>query len=162
MIRKIGWALVAILIGIQFYRPSVEPVKIAEPSQDLYAMVPDLLPLVRTSCYDCHSNESKLPWYSHINPPGILVRRHIIEAREHLNFSLAAEWKQEDWSHVMEECAEEVEEGHMPISNYLWLHPEARLTEADRSAMVNMFKQLGKQQHPLFSTRQINEVEEME
>lgn len=86
--------------------------------------------LAARACFDCHSNESKRQWY-HLAPASWWVASHVREAREHLNFS---EWdRPQEHAH---EAAEEVEEHEMPLRSYLLVHPEARLTEAERAELV--------------------------
>ena len=87
--------------------------------------------LARRACFDCHSNETVWPWYAYFAPVSWRVAEHVEHGREHLNFS---EWDRgnEDF----EEAKEEVEDGGMPLSDYLRLHPEAKLTEAETTALL--------------------------
>ncbi|HHO49530.1 MAG TPA: cytochrome C [Deltaproteobacteria bacterium] len=87
--------------------------------------------LARRACFDCHSNESVVPWYGYIAPVAWLVRYHVDEARGAMNLS-EMDLPQEE----AHEAGEEVEEGHMPPGYYLTLHPGARLTEEERSALA--------------------------
>ncbi|MEX1311305.1 MAG: heme-binding domain-containing protein [Candidatus Sulfomarinibacteraceae bacterium] len=86
--------------------------------------------VLRTSCYDCHSNESSWPWYSRVAPASWLVAHDVEEAREHLNFSDWASLDEGRRRKLAEEIWEEVEEGEMPLKAYLLAHSEARLDEA--------------------------------
>lgn len=86
--------------------------------------------VLRTSCYDCHSNESSWPWYSRVAPASWLVAHDVEEAREHLNFSDWASLDDGRRRKLAEEIWEEVEEGEMPLKAYLLAHSEARLDEA--------------------------------
>lgn len=87
--------------------------------------------LAKRACYDCHSNETQWPWYSHVAPVSWLVQRDVDEGREKLNFS---EWdKPQKEAH---EAAEAVREGEMPMWIYLPTHPEARLTDAEKQALI--------------------------
>ena len=87
--------------------------------------------LVARACFDCHSNETKWPWYSHVAPVSWLVQRDVDNAREHLNFS---EWNQPQ-EHA-EDAAGQVEEGEMPLWFFVVLHPEAKLTDDERRDLV--------------------------
>jgi mono/diheme cytochrome c family protein len=86
--------------------------------------------VVRTACYDCHSNETVWPWYAQIAPVSWLVAKDTNEGREALNFSeqTAAEINPD-------ELIEEVEGGAMPPRSYLILHPAANLTDAQKEAL---------------------------
>jgi hypothetical protein len=93
--------------------------------------------ILKQSCYDCHSNETKWPWYSNVAPVSWLVAHDVKEGREHLNFS---EWGMlsNDKKHALaEEAWEEVEDGEMPLKIYLIMHGGAKLSESDRQALRN-------------------------
>ena len=84
------------------------------------------------ACYDCHSNETRWPWYSHVAPVMWLVAHDVSEGRKHLNFSSFDELSEKAKSKVRQEIAEEVESGHMPMPYYVPLHAEAKLSDADK------------------------------
>ncbi len=93
---------------------------------------PEVRALAVRACFDCHSNETKWPAYSNVAPISWLVQHDVDEGREKLNFS---EWdKPQKEAH---EAAGEVREGEMPLAIYLPLHPEARLTDAERKTLVD-------------------------
>jgi hypothetical protein len=120
--------LVILLVFLQFlpFGRVVNPPVTAEPPWD----GPRTRELAVRACFDCHSNESQRQWY-HLAPVSWLVAHDVAEAREHLNFS---EWdREQDDAH---EAAEEVAEGEMPLRLYLLVHPEARLTAAERAELV--------------------------
>lgn len=80
-------------------------------------------------CADCHSNETKWPWYSHIAPVSFVINHHVNEGREHFNVS-------DNTLKEAHEAAEEYEEGKMPESGYLQFHPEANLSAEDKEALL--------------------------
>ncbi len=85
MLRIIIIVIIVILIGIQFV-----PVSKTNPPVTGEIKAPnDVMQILRTSCYDCHSNEVNWPWYSNVAPMSWLVAYDVDEAREHMNFS---EW----------------------------------------------------------------------
>lgn len=92
--------------------------------------------VLRAACMDCHSNETVWPWYSRVAPVSLFVARHVEEGREHLNLSTFGEADAERRDHMLEEVVEVVEEGEMPLRSYVLGHPGARLTEAQRSLLV--------------------------
>lgn len=96
--------------------------------------------LIRNGCYDCHSNESKYPWYSNIQPVAWFLKDHIDEGRKELNFSTFATYEPKRQAHKLEEAAELVENGEMPLESYLLMHPEAKFTDAEKKEMVDYFK----------------------
>lgn len=91
--------------------------------------------MLRSTCYDCHSNETIYPWYAYVAPVSFLVNQDTKEGRQELNFS---EWEELDnleKAEMLEEIAEEVEEGEMPMKIYPITHPNARLSDADRESI---------------------------
>jgi len=113
-------------IAIQFVPVNrTNPPIVSEPKWDS----PQTEALARRACYDCHSNETKWPWYSYIAPISWNVADHVTEGRKKFNMS---EWEQGDG----DEAAEEVEEGGMPLGQYLLAHPEARLTDEEKKQFI--------------------------
>ncbi|MCX7798559.1 MAG: heme-binding domain-containing protein [Melioribacter sp.] len=87
----------------------------------------ELKSILKNSCYDCHSNETKWPWYSYIAPISFLIVNDVNEGRKELNFS---EWENYDSSRKLKlknEIWEEVEKGRMPLRFYTFLHPNSNI-----------------------------------
>lgn len=98
--------------------------------------------LLKTSCYDCHSNNTTYPWYSKIAPVSWYLENHVRGGKKHLNFS---EWKYlEDnkKAHKVEECIEMLEKKEMPLKSYLLVHQDAKLSESQRQTLIDFFKSL--------------------
>jgi hypothetical protein len=130
--RSVAVAVVAVLVIIQF-----KPVKRDNPPiQNEIGASPEIMAILDRACYDCHSNETEWPWYSHVAPISWFVTDHVAEAREHLNFSEWPEFDMEEQEHLFEEMEEEVEDEEMPLKSYLMLHREARLTPDDREVLL--------------------------
>jgi hypothetical protein len=132
LVRWLKWTL-AIAFGgllviqvIPYGRGHANPPVVVEPAWDS----PQTRDLAARACYDCHSNETIWPWYSNIAPLSWMVQRDVDEGRETLNFS---EWNRPQEG---EEAAETVQEGSMPPAQYMLTHSEARLTDAELSALA--------------------------
>lgn len=97
---------------------------------------------IRNSCYDCHSNETKYPWYTNVQPVAWFMQNHIEEGRKHLNFSIYSTYEPKRQAHKMEEAAEMVENGEMPLESYILGHSEAKLTDSQKAEMINYFKKI--------------------
>jgi hypothetical protein len=91
--------------------------------------------ILERSCYDCHSHETRWPWYAWVAPASWLVAYDVSEARDHLNFSAWNRVRPAKRAEKLEEVWEEVDHGHMPLWYYLLLHPGTRLSDADREAL---------------------------
>jgi len=127
---KILGAVVFVAIAIQFIpygkNHSIPPV-VAEPKWDS----PRTKELFVRACADCHSNETKWPWYSNIAPVSWLVQYDVQEGREHFNVSMWGIQKKNKG----DEAKEEFEEGEMPPWFYLLPHPEAKLSDSEAKAL---------------------------
>jgi hypothetical protein len=120
-------ALLVLLQFVPYGRAHSNPQVTQEPSWDSA----ETRALARRACYDCHSNETVWPWYSHIAPLSWLIQQHVDDGRAHLNFSEWGRGEQE-----AEEAAETLREGEMPLPSYLLTHPAARLSAAEREALI--------------------------
>jgi hypothetical protein len=134
MIKKI--VLGIIILGVTFTillqlvpygRNHTNPPIVQEPQWD----TPQTRALVSRACFDCHSNETVWPWYSNIAPVSWLVQADVDGGRQTLNFS---EWGT-TWLNYGE-IGEVVAEGRMPPGQYLIMHPEARLNQAEKDALL--------------------------
>jgi mono/diheme cytochrome c family protein len=119
--------LFVLLQAVPYGRAHRNPPVVAEPSWDR----PETRALAVRACYDCHSNETKWPWYSHVAPISWLVQRDVDQGRTALNFS---EWNR--GQKEAHEAAETVQEGEMPLRAYLFAHPEAHLSGSERQSLV--------------------------
>ncbi|MDJ1467761.1 heme-binding domain-containing protein [Xanthocytophaga flava] len=142
MKKKILLIFIAILVLIQFIRPE-RNLGTAESEKDYTHFVqvtPEVAGLLKTACFDCHSNHTEYPWYANINPIGLWLSHHVDEGKRELNFSDFAQYEPKRMDHKLEEIAEEVEEGHMPISSYTLLHKDAKLHETQIKTIVDWVK----------------------
>lgn len=136
--------LLVVFIIIQFFGVD-RTVPQTSPEADfltIYSPPSDVENIFQSACYDCHSNETTYPWYSNIQPVGWWMQDHIDEARGDINFSVWADYPAEDVDHNLEEIAEEVEDGGMPLDSYTWAHSEARLTDQQRETLVSWVENL--------------------
>lgn len=85
------------------------------------------------ACGDCHSNESRWPWYSRVAPVSWWIAEHVRHGRGTLNVS---EWSVERFGEEASEAAETVREGTMPTLDYLRMHPEARLSDSENARLI--------------------------
>lgn len=148
--KKILIAFLLLFIAAQAIRPAKNAGNSSGP-QDVttVVMVPDsLMELLKNSCYDCHSNHSDYPWYDQIAPVSWWVSNHINEGKRELNFTQFGSYTTKKMAHKMEEVAETVEKEEMPISSYLWMHGNARLTKEQRSAIISWAKAAQKTLQP--------------
>ncbi|NJK97532.1 MAG: heme-binding domain-containing protein [Bacteroidales bacterium] len=92
--------------------------------------------ILKTSCYDCHSQQTVYPWYSHIAPVSWLVAKDVREGREELDFSRWNQYSKREWIGKLNEIMEQVEQNKMPMKNYLVLHPAAKLDSIEKKLLL--------------------------
>lgn len=111
---------------IPFGRDHTNPPVVKEPNWDSE----QTRALAKRACFDCHSHETVWPWYANVAPMSWLVQHDVDEGRSKMNFS--------DWGTRKDERegANQVRDGKMPDMKYLFLHPEARLSEADKQLLI--------------------------
>lgn len=93
--------------------------------------------LIRTACFDCHSNETRWPWYSYVAPVSWLVANDVANGRRHINFSEWGKYPKSKRVLKLGQIYEQVSKGDMPIQKYLYMHADARLTAADRDSIAS-------------------------
>ncbi len=138
-LTKIAVPAAVLLVGVQFFQPdrtnpAADPAvafeAVAKPSKETAAVV-------RRACGDCHSNETVWPWYSRVAPVSWLVADDVKEGRAHLNFSEWSRYSPEVSEKRIGEMCREVKDGGMPLFAYTLMHPQAKLTAADVSAICS-------------------------
>lgn len=141
-IKRIAYFLLLGLIIIQFF-PGEKPAVSTDNPGDIHNEVlvnPEVSGILKAACYDCHSNETKYPWYASVAPVSWLVIHDTNEGRDELNFSEWATYSAKRKHHKLEEVIEMVEEGEMPLAVYNITHPEGRLTDAQMEALISWAK----------------------
>ena len=131
-----------VLVGF-FVILQLVPVNQTNPDviQDVNAPA-DANEILRESCYDCHSNETVWPWYSRIAPGSFLITVDVTKGRKHLNLSEFVDLDAFDSTDIANEIIEVLDEDEMPLPPYLILHPNASLSESERSTLKDWAKTL--------------------
>jgi len=137
-------AAVVLAAASQLIRPArTNPV--TDPSRTMAAQMsipPEPKAVLERACGDCHSNDTRWPWYSNVAPVSWFVIDHVNSGRRHFNYS---DWppagrpgrpaSPDEPRKVLKDTCELVRKGEMPISNYLWMHADARLSERDKAVL---------------------------
>ena len=137
IVRKVLLGLVLLLIAAQFY-PVDRTNPPVDPSKSFYTtetVPPNLRAIFDRSCTDCHSSQTRWPWYSHVAPVSWIVANDVHEARHHVNFSEWGNYDAKKRDHKTEEICNEILEGEMPDTKYTLIHRSARLSQDERDAI---------------------------
>lgn len=142
--KKAFIILVVVIIAIQFFRIDKTNPE-SDPNVDMFVAenVPDDVQLLlKTACYDCHSNTATYPWYTNVAPVSWWIKHHINEGREELNFNEWGSYSTKRKLHKLEEIEEMIEEKEMPLPSYLWVHGEAKLNDQQQRKLIIWAKKL--------------------
>ncbi len=120
----------AIFLALQLIPSYPQTNPPTDPSKEIKAPK-EVMEIFKRSCYDCHSNETNWPWYASVAPMKWVVRRDVIQGRKALNFSIWEEYSPSKQKELKKQIYRSVFIA-MPLPQYLWFHPEAKLTPKDK------------------------------
>lgn len=133
--------LIAAFIALQFipvvFKKEPAPVSVNASMTNVMQVPDDIKSILKKSCADCHSQQTDYPWYSYVQPLGMWIDHHIEEGKEHFNMDEFANYSPEDQQEILEEMAEEVQEGEMPLKSYTIIHSDAKLTATEKARFVS-------------------------
>jgi cytochrome c553 len=132
--KKLLIFLILVFVGIQFVPMNV-PADLPVKEGDALEAPENVQAILERSCFDCHSSHTKFPWYSNIAPVSWFTKDHVKEGREHLNFSTWNSYEDEKKLKYLEKLPKAIKE-KMPMSSYLIMHKEAKLSEEDKKAIA--------------------------
>ena len=98
--------------------------------------------IVRTSCYDCHSNNTNYPWYSNVQPVGFFMEHHIKEAKEDLNFDEWGKYSKRKQENKLDRIVKQIKSDEMPLASYTLIHKNARLTTVQKEEIMDWISKI--------------------
>ena len=142
MKNKILLGLAAIFLVLQAFRPAknLSPAAPFSGKNDITALHPTpvaVKTILERSCYDCHSDNTRYPWYAEIQPVGWWLQWHINDGRRHLNFAQFAKYPTKRAGKKMDEVIDETRDRGMPLPSYTLIHRGAKLTDAEIAALAD-------------------------
>ena len=140
MVKKIakisGIILLAAVIVLQFIRPAKNISSDTSNSIETMFPVPDSVRAILTAaCFDCHSNNTRYPWYAEIQPVGWFLNDHITDGKRELNFSEFASYQPRRQYRKLAEVRNMIDQGFMPLESYTLLHKDAVLSPHQKEMM---------------------------
>lgn len=131
--------LSGVLILIQFFQPvRNQSGQVANADFTKVYQVPlGVQSVLKNACYDCHSNQTKYPFYTYIQPIGWMMAKHIKEGKEKLNFSKFADYTSRNQISKLNGIANQIRDDEMPLSSYKLIHKSARLSDQDKKMVIN-------------------------
>jgi hypothetical protein len=142
-IKIIITTIIILLVALQFFTINKNEGEILTSNHisNTLSVPEDIEKVLTTSCYDCHSNKTNYPWYSSLQPLGWWIQYHVNEGKEEVNFSEFTSYSLKKQIHKMEEVIEMMEENEMPLYSYTIIHHESKLTDEQKTRIINWAKQ---------------------
>ncbi|HWB18543.1 MAG TPA: heme-binding domain-containing protein [Vicinamibacterales bacterium] len=141
MHRGVGLAAAAVVaavaasaaFGPDRTNPAVDPTA----ALDVGSVPAPVVSVMREACFDCHSDETRWPWYASVPPVSLLVAHDVNKGRSHMNFSEWRTYNPFDRADMLDDACKRASSGDMPIWPYRLLHPKARLSAADITTLCD-------------------------
>lgn len=158
MLKKILLGLLAVLVIIQFIHPKKNQSEGTQPNYvgAVYPVPADVKQVLDKACLDCHSNNTRYPWYAKIQPVHWWMENHVKDGKKHVNYDEYTNKPLRYQYHKMEETIEMVKEGEMPLDSYTWTHKDAKLTDAEKALITGWAQSVMtsmEQQYPIDSLK---------
>jgi heme-binding protein len=137
-----------ILLGLGVIIAGIQLVPVSRSNPAITGEVPapaQVREVLQRACLDCHSHETRWPWYAYVAPVSWLIEHDVEEGREHLNLSAWDAYASGKRTKLFKEIREEIEEGAMPPWYYLTMHPSARLSERDLALLRGWLEEGGQE-----------------
>lgn len=139
MKRILKWGIAALAVlfaGLQFVQPARTNPPVKADFLKATAAPPEVAAMFHAACYDCHSDETRWPWYSRIAPVSWQVIQDVDDGRRHINLS---EWPgNPDLARKkIEHMSDEIDDGDMPLKKYTLIHKDARLTQEQQDTLTH-------------------------
>jgi hypothetical protein len=147
MIKRIVLILLLIFVAIQFFRPKKNIHPVAQPADisTIYPVPANVDTILIHACKDCHSNNTRYPWYNKVQPVAWFLANHVEDGTRSFNlneFATYPAWRQYD---KISEVKKQIDKGEMPLSSYTWIHKDAILTDAQKDAIETWSEGIKKQ-----------------
>jgi hypothetical protein len=138
-VKKTGIMILIVLVAIQFIQPARNRSGQDMPT-DISRTVevsPEIDALLKMACYDCHSNNTRYPWYTYVQPVGWILSKHIRNGKKELNFSEFGAYSLRRQQSKLKSIVDQINDNAMPLPSYKWLHKTARLSIKNKALIID-------------------------
>ncbi len=142
VLKTIGWLLLIALIAIQFFHPKKNIIEGDQPNaiSKKFPVSADVKIILDKARMDCHSNNTRYPWYNNIQPVAWWLNNHVIDGKKELNFDEYITRRPRFQYRRMEQTIDLVKKKEMPLDSYTWTHKDAILTEEEKTKLYDWAK----------------------
>lgn len=134
--KKVLIVLLVVFVVAQAFRP--EKNNSNDTSKDIsnsYVVPENVKTILAKACNDCHSNNTRYPWYAEVQPVAWWINDHVKDGKKHLNFNEFDSYRIAKQYKKLEECIEEVKEGEMPLTSFTIIHKDAKLSDDEKQIL---------------------------
>ena len=139
MLKKILLLLLAALIIIQVFHPKRNKAEGEQPDYigKIYPVPEDVHSILARACLDCHSNNTRYPWYCNFQPVDWWIAKHINDGKKDLNLDEFIKRSLRFQYNKMKDVVDLVKKEEMPLNSYTWIHKDAKLLTTEKNILVN-------------------------
>ena len=136
--KKILLVLMLVFIAMQFIRPAPNSSNTVQQADMVthFNVPANVAGVLKTSCYDCHSNNTSYPWYSNIQPVGWLLAKHVKDGKEELNFDEFTTYSKRRQFSKLKSIQNSIKDGSMPLTSYTLIHKDAKLSDENKALLL--------------------------
>ncbi len=143
-------------MAIQFFHPKKNKATGDQPNYigKVYPVPDDVKSILAKACNDCHSNNTRYPWYCNFEPIDWWTDNHVRNGIRHLNLDDFTSMSPRYQYNKLGDIKEQIKKGEMPINSYLWIHKDAILTDAEKTTLVSWsdsLREIMKTKYPMDS-----------
>jgi len=134
LVKVARWVLLVVLVGFiaaQGFRPERSNPRSAPGASLMAKATPAVAAILDRACRDCHSNDTRWPWYTNVSPTSWFVVNHVNHGREHFNYSEWTAIDEDEQDSLLGGMCSLAERGRMPLPSYLLIHRDAKLSPAE-------------------------------
>ncbi|PKP29084.1 MAG: hypothetical protein CVU01_01780 [Bacteroidetes bacterium HGW-Bacteroidetes-18] len=133
-----------VFVGIQFIPTNRNQSDIVPPTDlmEVYNVPEKVEVIFKTSCYDCHSNNTAYQWYNKIQPASWMMQNHIKKGKKELNFNEFGSYSERKKNSKFKSILSQVKEGEMPLASYVLIHRDAKLSENNKKALEDWINKM--------------------
>lgn len=145
IIKKISFIGLIFFLLMQLYQPARNigfEQDITANFTRVYRVPNNVEAILRTSCYDCHSNNTSYPWYSNIQPVRFLMESHIKEGKENLNFNEWGNYSSRKQNNKLDRIVKQIKSNEMPLASYTLIHKNAILTATQKKEVLDWINKI--------------------
>lgn len=144
IVKKIAIFLFIGFVGIQFIPTNRNESDLSYQSDfmQVFDVPQNIQDKLIASCYDCHSNNTKYPWYNKTQPVSWILEGHIEEGKEELNFNEFGNYSSRRQKSKITSIVRQIEGDKMPLSSYVFIHKEAKINETEKKEILQWLTKL--------------------